>query len=385
MTTILTFMSYYLPGFRAGGPIRTVANMVERLGDEFRFKVVTRDRDIIGGPYETVEPGRWSGHGGAEVMHLDPARQTMSALTELLHSTPHDLLYFNSLFDPALSIRPALLRRLGRVERRPLVIAPRGEFARGALGFKSLRKRLFLAGARLTGLHRDVLWQASTVHEEADVRRSIGDGARVHVARDLAPAASEPPQRKRAKRAGELRALFLSRVSYMKNLEGALGMLEGLRGEVRYDIYGPVDDREYWERCRARVDGLPANVKVEYHGDLPHERVLETMAAHDLFFLPTHGENYGHVIHEALLAGCPVLISDRTPWRELESKGVGWDLPLEEPERFTRTLQDCVDMDAESHARLSQEARRLAERAEQDADALEQNRELFRLALGAGS
>ena len=68
--------------------------------------------------------------------------QTLAALTELLRSTPHDLLYFNSLFDPALSIRPALLRRLGRVERRPLVIAPRGEFARGALGFKSLRKRL---------------------------------------------------------------------------------------------------------------------------------------------------------------------------------------------------------------------------------------------------
>ena len=42
---ILTFIGWYLPGYRGGGPTRTLANMVDRLGDEFEFKIVTSDRD----------------------------------------------------------------------------------------------------------------------------------------------------------------------------------------------------------------------------------------------------------------------------------------------------------------------------------------------------
>ena len=61
-------------------------------------------------------------------------------------------------------------------------------------------------------------------------------------------------------------------------------------------------------------------------------------ATHDLLILPTQGENHGYVIQEALLSGCPVLISDRTPWRGLAALGVGADLPLEQPERFVAWL-----------------------------------------------
>jgi len=45
-TTILTSVGFYLPGYKAGGPIRTLANMVDKLGDEFEFKIVTADRDF---------------------------------------------------------------------------------------------------------------------------------------------------------------------------------------------------------------------------------------------------------------------------------------------------------------------------------------------------
>ena len=55
------------------------------------------------------------------------------------------------------------------------------------------------------------------------------------------------------------------------------------------------------------------------------------MAANDLFFLPTRGENFGHVIAEALSVGTPVLISDQTPWRKLAAVGLGHDLPLAVP------------------------------------------------------
>ena len=76
----------------------------------------------------------------------------------------------------------------------------------------------------------------------------------------------------------------------------------------------------YWEKCQRIIDDLPENIQVKYNGTIGHEKVVREMASHDLFFLPTLGENFGHVIFEALAAGCPILISDQTPWRNLEKR-----------------------------------------------------------------
>ncbi len=54
------------------------------------------------------------------------------------------------------------------------------------------------------------------------------------------------------------------------------------------------------------------------------------------------GENFGHVIAEALSVGTPVLIADTTPWRNLESDQLGWDLPLSEPDLFAEKIDHCA-------------------------------------------
>jgi glycosyltransferase involved in cell wall biosynthesis len=96
--------------------------------------------------------------------------------------------------------------------------------------------------------------------------------------------------------------------------------------------------------------------------------------------LPTLGENYSHVICEALSAGCPVLISDRTPWRNLQDKGVGWDIPLEEEERFRAVLQQCVDADGDWYATLVDRAAEYGKMAASDPAIIEENRRMFRYA-----
>ena len=63
-----------------------------------------------------------------------------------------------------------------------------------------------------------------------------------------------------------------------------------------------------------------------------------------LFALPTEGENFGHAIFEALTVGCPVLISDQTPWAGLRSKKAGIELPLADQTGFTDLIQEFVDM-----------------------------------------
>jgi hypothetical protein len=88
------------------------------------------------------------------------------------------------------------------------------------------------------------------------------------------------------------------------------------------------------------------------------------------------------VICEALVSGCPVLISDQTPWRDLEALEVGWDLPLSEPKRFREVLQHCVDMGSEEHAAMCTRATAFGASRANAPETIKENRALFQLALG---
>lgn len=378
---LLTFVDHYLPGYKAGGPIQTVANAVAHLSSEFHFKIITSDRDLGD---EVAYPGLvadvWGKVGEAEVIYLSPRSLAMGYLRALLHGVDYDVLYLNSMVSPKFTLIPLFLQRCDLVPRKPVVIAPRGELAPSALVQKSWKKKTFLATARPLGLYQHVLWQASSQHEQAQCLQHFPE-ARVLIARDLA-ATIEVLEKHRRKAAGELKIVFLARLVPVKNLDFALHALAGLRGQVSFTIFGPREDMPYWDKCVNIIEALPNHVKVSYGGQLPHNKVAEQLREQDLLLLPTRGENFGHVIIEALTAGCPVLISDRTPWRALEAKGVGWDVPLECPERFQEILQHCVDLDQYEYRALCQRAQAYGQASSRDESAIEQHRMLFHTALG---
>jgi glycosyltransferase involved in cell wall biosynthesis len=387
---ILILLGTYLPGYKAGGPVRSIANLVETFGDAFAFRIITSDRDHHGkSPYAGVPAGVWLQVGKAEVMYLPPRWTSIAAIVRAIRRTAPDVLYINSLFSPLYSIFPVLCCRLKLVNPGTVLLAPRGELGAGALRLKVWKKFPFRKLTRWIGLHQSVLWHASTYFEAGDILAeffgpdvAIAESLPVRTACDLpdrpAPALRRPA---RAKPPGDLRIVFLSRISRMKNLAGAVSMLHGLQGDVCFSIYGPMEDARYWEECREVITSLPANVRVEYRGEVPHDRVADCFDNNDLLFLPTHGENYGHVIAEALAAGCPVLISDRTPWRNLEEKGVGWDLPLDDPGRFHAVLQKCIDMPPEEFREFAVRAHQFALQHSADEEIIRSNRELLLFAI----
>lgn len=382
---ILVITGYYLPGYKGGGPIRTLANMVDRLGDEFEFKIVTADHDSGDtAPYGNIKIDDWNRVGRADVFYLSPKRRSLRDFRRLLYSTEYDVLYLNSFFSPHFTIKPLMLRRLRLIPDRPLVIAPRGEFSPGALGLKSFKKRVYISAARALGLYKGAVWQASSGHEEADIRRWFGNDARVIIALNLPPVinAADGSVAIKEKTKACLKIIFLSRISRKKNLDGALEMFNGIKGEIQFNIYGPMEDKTYWAECQKIIGGLSGDIEVRYRGSVEHDQVAAVMREHDIFFLPTLGENFGHVILEALCAGCPVLISDQTSWRGLEEKGVGWDLPLSKPEMFQDVLQRCVDMNDEEFVKWSERAKEYGLQVTKDDGVVEQNRQLFYKAMG---
>ena len=87
------------------------------------------------------------------------------------------------------------------------------------------------------------------------------------------------------------------------------------------------------------------------------------------------------MISEALVSGCPVLISDQTPWRNLEEAGVGWDIPLGETERFQSVLQQCVDGDDDWQVVLSRHAMDYAAKRVSTPEVIDANRRLLQRAF----
>ena len=153
------------PGYKAGGPIRTLANMVDKLGDEFQFKIVTADRDFDDTkPYTGIKLDCWNRVGKADVFYMSPKKRSLKDFKKVLCSTECDILYLNSFFSPHFTIKPLLLRRLRLIPDRPLIIAPRGEFSTGALGLKSLKKRVYIAAAKAFGLYKGAV---SKIHVES--------------------------------------------------------------------------------------------------------------------------------------------------------------------------------------------------------------------------
>jgi glycosyltransferase involved in cell wall biosynthesis len=386
----MALTEFYVPGFRAGGPVRSLQNVVRALGGEFDFRIVTRDRDLGSRtPYPALVDGRWHDVDGAKVRYLPP-RETGFKLRKVLRED-HDVLYLNSFFSPWFTIAPLLLRKVGAIPSRPTVIAPRGEFGPAAIALKSTKKRAWIFVSKILGIYAGLRWQASSDEEADQIRGTIGDTTRISVAPNIIapPQADEGqgPEHPEAKVPGVARIVFLSRISPMKNLVFALKVVDGIvKGHVTFDIYGPIEDTRYWTGCQRSIESATsAHVVPRYRGEVPHQQVRSLLAGYDLFVLPTRGENFGHVIMEALASGCPVAVSDRTPWSELGSAGAGWVLPLNSPESWTRAIADVVDADEPTMRELRSSATRFAgDRAWSQPDT-DLSRRLFTLAAQSAS
>lgn len=383
--SVTTIVSHYLPGFKAGGPIRSVANVIARLGHEFDFRVITRDRDLGDKhAYPNLRPNTWQQVGLAQVAYVSQSVALPLHMMRALRSARPDVVYLNSFFDAQWCLTPLLLMRSANLARSSVVIAPRGQFGAGALQFKSTKKRAYVAAFKSLGLTRRVIWQATSELEHDDIHRVMGRHATVVMASNV----SDPPLAhtiRDPKTPGHLRLAYYSRVTPKKNLLGAIERLANVPAKTSFDIWGPIEDAAYQERCQQRIAELPHHVCVRWCGPIQHDCVANTLSQYDAMFLPTLGENFGHVIIEALAAGCPVVISDRTPWRGLEELGVGWDLSLECPEEFDRALATIARMDESTHQRMRARAVQIANETIRNPDLVEAHRQLFALAVDTNS
>ncbi|MBS1158791.1 MAG: glycosyl transferase, group 1 [Proteobacteria bacterium] len=374
--SVLCFTGFYPPGFKGGGPIRTIYNLVQKVSGEINFSVVTLDRDLgdkDSYPAESMDQVRRS--TGAKVFYISPKSFWIFRVWKIINEFEGDLIYLNSFFSVRFSIIPFFIWLLNK-PGRSVIVGPRGEFSTEALSFKSFKKKLYINFVKTLGFYRHVIWQASAAHDAEDIRRVFGENASIRIAVNIAcppPVLDLSPRKKDA----PLRVVFVSRISPMKNLRGAIQMLKRVKIPLVFDVYGPIEDKAYWADCLDVVEELPINIVFNYSGMLYPVRLPEVLATYDLFYLPTLGENFGHVIAEALGCGLPVLISTSTPWRNLKEKKLGWDIPLDQPEHFATCIEECNSISGGDYDIWRKNIRSWALENIGSEEAVEQSRKLF--------
>lgn len=332
------FIDWYLPGYKAGGPIRSCANLIAHLGDQVDFYILTADRDYQSNkPYAGIETEVWtSGDYGERVMYLPPGILTKELIDEIRGSVSFDMVYIHGLFSQNYSILP--LRTVWKSVER-LIIAPRGMLRESAISLKPIKKKLYLSVARRLGWFKNVIFHATDDQEKSDIERWIGKHKGIHLAPNL-PMKGNSRFEDVDKESGQLRLIFAGRIAPEKNLEFALSVLSKVKGiKVNMSVYGEEYDSTYRARCEKRIDSLPDHVTVEFCGTVPPSELGKVIQEHHALFLPTRGENFGHIILESFMAGRPVVISDQTPWRGLDEAGVGVDLSLDCEADFVSVLE----------------------------------------------
>lgn len=352
---VLMTCGAFEPGYRGGGPIRSVARIVDTAPANIEILLVTSDRDIgESTPYPELS-GRWVQRGHARVFYLNTRSiPQWWRLWRAIRKTPVDLLYVNSLWTPKFSVLPILAALTTLISARQILIAPRGELSPGALSLKAEKKRRFLKLWVPVLRRLNAIWHASTPMEEADIR-AVHPDARVEVVENQTALPAEP-HRVDARRLGPAKMVFISRISAKKNLDLALAALGLLEQPVELDVYGPIEDMDYWDRCQRIIAAHPRHIHARYRGELAGAAVRDKFAEYDLFVFPTKGENFGHVIAESLSASCPVLCSDQTPWTTALKNGGGIVVDTLTPQAVAAGLSRVADMSPEGRLVLRRRA-----------------------------
>lgn len=339
---ILIFMGGFFPGKKYGGPPVSVDNFCSLLSIHDCY-IVTHNHDLFDKrPYENINSD-WNDRGNCKVLYLSDKDYNKKTFSKIIKAIKPNIIYLQGLFQEC--VVPCL--QLAKKYNCKVLLAPRGELCHGAISIKKYKKMPYLLFLKNAGLIRDVHFQSTSEEETYAIQKYFSCPMnRIHFL-DNIPSIPGREYKRENKIVGKAKFVFLSRIHPKKNLLSAIRFFKDIDGEVIFDIYGSIEDESYWNECLTAIKEMPSNIEVCYKGIVTHDQVHEIFSKYDAFLFPTLSENYGHVIAESLMVGTPVIISDQTPWTELELFGAGWAHRLSDYAGFVASINEIIGLNAD--------------------------------------
>lgn len=316
---VVIFIDWFAPAYKAGGPIQSVVNLVNRHGNGVEYRIVCSNKDLDGSLLQGVRYNVWERFNGHTEVWYNAGNGKMLRLLKDVSAWKPDIFFINGLYSFHYNFLPLLFGKAGKK-----IISARGMLHAGALSQKSIKKKIYLALWKVLGLHRRHIFHATNEEEKKFIQQFFGKKTRVCIAANLPRILKNAFVYPKVKNYLELISIGL--ISPMKNYLEVLKALAHCDANVSYTIYGPVKDAGYWRECVAQIEALPPNIAVQYKNDLPAAEVPKALSKAHVFILPSKSENFGHALYEAFTAGLPVITSHNTPWNGLEKVCAGFNI-----------------------------------------------------------
>lgn len=339
---------------RHGGPsksVRALANAQAARGEQVELLATL----------EAGQPLADGGSGGATVRNFPRVTpRWLSRSPELrqhLRARSFDLVHNHALWLLPLRYAHEAANRHGA----PLVISPRGMLSGWALRHRRFRKRLAEFLVHPGALAGASGWHATSPGEADDIR-ALGfmqpvcvspNGVPVPADGELAAARAAWHELVPATKSRPV-ALFYSRFHRKKRVRELIELwLSVPRGDWLLLVAGVAEDYTA-AGLAAEFAAAQDRVVIADGAGRP-----APYAVASLFLLPSHSENFGLVIAEALVAGVPALVTNTTPWSGLAANGAGWCVAWED---YATTLTIALTLSRTDLAALGGRGRAWAAR-----------------------
>ena len=219
-----------------------------------------------------------------------------------------------------------------------LVTSPHGTLSQWALARRHGIKRA------LWPLQRPALVRASLLHatSEDECRDIRALGFRAPVA--VVPNGIDLPVLEECASSSARTLLFLGRIHPVKGVDRLLRAWQSLQDRHpgwRLVVAGPGESRHEPE-MRQLATALRL-ARMEFIGALYGSAKSQAYFGANLFVLPSHSENFGMTVAEALAHGCPAVVSKAAPWAGLENEDCGWWVGHDVPE-LTSALDAAMSL-----------------------------------------
>ena len=257
------------------------------------------------------------------------------------------IVHLTSLFYP-LSWMIALWIILSKQPCK-IVWSVRGELEDNALVFSSLKKKLALVWMK-PFFRKRVVFHATSESEETTLKRVLGKDIFVV----QLPNYMILPEKMELKITKTI--LYLGRIHPIKGLENLIEAFSKIRDKKGFVLVIAGDDQvPYAEKLKSLCKSLELESVVQFSGHIVGLEKQKLLSAGYLLVLPSHTENFGNVVIEALAQGTPVIASQNTPWEILESVQRGtW--VSNDPLSMSRAIESLINLEEDTYKRLRQKS-----------------------------
>ena len=347
---IAVMASVFPPQKKGGGPAVSISNFVKCLEDHSRIYVISHNHEINSkDKLQNVVGNSWNKYGDINVYYFNYGDDTIKNIYKLLCEIKPAYIYQNSYFTYEQTVAALLYKRL-KDRSVNIIIAPRGEFGIEKLKIGSLKKNLYHKVLKSSGLLKDVKWQGGGNQDINDIKKFVPTENVIDL--DSLPCLYDAPERFTSKNKNEINLVTIGRIHPIKNICTAIESLMYVKANVNFDIYGPMEDKDYWEKCKEKINLLPKNIHVNYCGFLEHEKISDTLLRYHVFFSPTCGENFGQSLVDSMMNATPVIISNQTPWNDVELYGGGFTVELNDIKGYSKCIDCIAEFDQERYDKM---------------------------------